>query len=76
MQRLLMIVLWPSFLVAIAAEGAMFALIDPLHGPMMEGSEVIWSLATYTLGFFLLWLFCALSSALTCYLGLDPQEVE
>ncbi len=76
MQRLLMIVLWPSFLVAIAAEGALFALIDPLHVSVIEGKDTVWSLATYTIGFFLLWLFCALSSALTCYLGLEPKEIK
>ncbi len=76
MQRLLMIVLWPSFLVAIVAEGALFSLIDPLHGSVVDGKEAVWSLATYTIGFFLLWLFCALSSALTCYLGLGAKEIK
>lgn len=76
MKRLLMIVLWPSFLVAIAAEGTMFALIDPLHGSVMEGKEGVWSLSTYTIGFLLLWFFCALSSALTCYLGQEPKDAE
>lgn len=76
MQRLLMIVLWPSFLVAIAAEGALFSLIDPLHGSVIEAKEAIWSLATYTIGFLLLWFFCALSSALTCYLGQEPKEIK
>jgi len=74
MQRLLMSVLWPSFLVAIVAVGALFSVIDPLHRSVIEDKEAIWSLATYTIGFLLLWLFCALSSALTCFLRQDPKE--
>lgn len=74
MLRLFMIVLWPSFLVAIVAEGLLFSVIDALHLSQEGGRDEVWSLATYTIGFLLLWLFCALSSALTCYLGCPPPK--
>lgn len=68
MTRLIMVVLWPSFLVAIVAEGFFFSLFDPvdltLGGEHIEMSP----LGVYTLGFFFFWAFCALASMLTCYL--------
>lgn len=76
MPRLLMIVLWPSFLVAIVAEGLFFSLIDPFGGSLGDNEDSLSPLATYTIGFFLLWLFCALSSSLTCYLGESRAPVQ
>lgn len=68
MARLLMVVLWPSFLVAIVAEGFFFSLFDP-NELSLAGSEIeLAPLATYTIGFFIFWLFCSLASVLTCYL--------
>lgn len=74
MARLMMIVLWPSFLVAIVAEGLFFSLFDPqdlaLAGTHLEASP----LAAYTIGFFFFWGFCALASMLTCYLTASPND--
>lgn len=67
MQRLLMTILWPSFLVAIIAEGCFFSLFDPRELSLLDGSEVK-PLAAYTIGFFFFWFFCSLASGLTCYL--------
>ena len=62
-------ILWPSFLVAAAAEMAFFALFDPgeltLFGQPLELSRT----AVYSIGFFLFWGFAAASSALSLYLG-------
>ena len=69
MLRLLMIVLWPSFLVAIVGEGLLFSLIDPFYSSLADSKEVLSPIAVYTIGFFLLWGVCALSSALTWYLN-------
>lgn len=64
MQRAVLI-LWPSFLVAAAAEMVFFALFDPgeltLFGQPLELSRT----AIYSIGFFLFWAFAAASSALT-----------
>jgi hypothetical protein len=66
MMRILMGILWPSFLVAGVAEGLFFTAFDPMD--MTFFGEVIgWSrLGVYTVGFFALWIITAASSALTC----------
>jgi MFS family permease len=67
MQRL-MIILWPSFLVASAAVGLFFAAIDP-HELVLFGSFVPEDrMKTYTIAFFVIWIFTALASLLTYYL--------
>ncbi len=61
-------VLWPSFLVASAAEGLFFSVMDPedlsLFGQPLELSR----LGAYTLGFFAFWAITAASSTFTCLL--------
>ena len=65
--RLLMWILWPSFLVAGMAEGFLFTVISPeditFFGHHLEASDQ----AIYTVGFFILWGLCALSSALSIF---------
>ncbi|NBV00186.1 MAG: hypothetical protein EBS31_01775 [Burkholderiaceae bacterium] len=61
-------ILWPSFMIAGLAEGLLFTLVHPedlvfFGEPVTASAE-----AVYTLGFFVLWLLCALSSALTIYI--------
>jgi hypothetical protein len=62
-------ILWPSFLVAAAAEVVFFALFDPgeltFFGQPLELSRT----AVYSIGFFLFWGFAAVSSWLSLYLG-------
>ena len=64
-------ILWPSFLVAAAAETVFFALFDPgelaFFGRPLELSRT----AVYSIGFFLFWGFAAISSGLSLYLGRD-----
>lgn len=66
--RLLMWILWPSFLVAGMAEGLLFTVISPeditFFGHHLEASDQ----AIYTVGFFILWGLCALSSALSIFI--------
>ena len=63
-RRLLMWVLWPSFLAAGVAGAVLFWLVDPLDvtvlGWQPQGRERV-----YAGGFFLLWAMSALSSALS-----------
>jgi hypothetical protein len=69
MKRPAFVVLWPSFLVAIAAEGFFFSVFDP-HDMALVGSPIeVSPMAVYTVGFFCFWLFCSLASMLTCYLS-------
>lgn len=74
MARLMMVVLWPSFLVAIVAEGFFFSMFDPYDLSLFGTYPDIKPLAVYTIGFFCFWLFCALASMLTFYLAAVPNE--
>jgi len=69
-------VLWPSFLVACAAELLLFSLFDPrdlhLFGHPVEADRML----VYSLGFFALWAIGAVSSALTVFLERSPFEVN
>jgi hypothetical protein len=76
MLRLAMTTLWPSFLVAILAEGFFFSLFDPLELLHLGGDTGIHlpAIAVYTIGFFFFWGFCALASMLTYYLANVPND--
>ena len=74
MLRLVSGILWPSFLVAIVAEGFFFSMFDP-HDLVIVGSHVeMPAIAAYTIGFFFFWIFCALASMLTYYLLGAPRN--
>ena len=74
MLRLAMIILWPSFLVAIVAEGFFFSLFDPRE-LLLAGRQIELSpLAAYTIGFFIFWIVCSLASILTYYLASVPGD--
>ena len=66
--HLLIWILWPSFLVAGLAEGLLFTLLHPQdllffgHHPELSDEGI------YTIGFFVIWTFRAVSSALTAYI--------
>ena len=68
MKRAILI-LWPSFLAAGAAELVLFNLVDP------DDFE-IGRLAAYSAVFFLFWGLAASSSALTCFLQRGADEVN
>lgn len=74
MLRLALIVLWPSFLVAIVAEGFFFSLFDPRDLLIGGNHPDLSQLAIYTAGFFFFWTFCSLASMLTCYLMLSAPK--
>lgn len=74
MLRLAMKILWPSFLVAIVAEGFFFSLFDPFELLHIGGQHELPPIAGYTLGFFFFWVFCSLASLLTYYLNNLPNE--
>jgi hypothetical protein len=67
-------ILWPSFLVACAAELAFFSVFDPVDVQLF--GEHLSRRAGYSLGFFLFWGIAAASSALTCYLQKSTTEVN
>ncbi len=64
-----MLILWPSFLAAGAADLLLFNVIDPVEFDFGR-------LAAYTFVFFLFWALGATSSALTCFLQRSAEEVN
>jgi hypothetical protein len=75
-NRKLIWILWPSFLVAAAAEAVFFTIFDPSDLTFF-GETLTWSrVATYSLGFFLFWAFAACSSALTCFFQRTAAEIN
>jgi len=73
MFRRALVVLWPSFLAAIVAEGVVFSLLDPHDLQLGSAVAELPPIAIYTVGFFLLWAACSLASLLTCYL-MSPES--
>ncbi len=66
--RLFIWILWPSFLVSGLAEGLLFSMVHPDDLLFFGYHPDISDEGIYTIGFFMIWMFCALSSALTAYI--------
>jgi hypothetical protein len=60
-------VLWPSFLVAVAATGAFFSAFDPRDLLPFDTELDVSPLGIYTIGFFIFWLITAVSGLGTLY---------
>lgn len=60
-------VLWPAFLCAGAATGVFFTFFDPVALLECEGEPPLSRMGAYTLGFFMFWLLCIVSSLGTSY---------
>lgn len=63
-----MIVLWPAFLMACAATGLVFSLVDPMELIIFDERLQMHITGVYTIGFFAFWLLGILSSGLTVLL--------
>lgn len=74
MLRVALFTLWPSFLIAIVAEGCFFSIYDPAELLHLGGLNDLPPIAAYTLGFFFFWVFCGLASMLTYYLLKVPRD--
>lgn len=75
LQRLISI-LWPSFLVAGAADVIFTTLFDPLQ--LLYRGEPLFEnrIAAYTVDFFAFWLIGIASSMLTCYFQRTSDEIN
>ena len=74
--KLLLSILWSSFLVAAAANGLFFSVFDPvgLLEPLNETRADLPLITFYTFGFFCCWAGGALTSMLSCYLVITPKK--
>ncbi|MFZ6726223.1 hypothetical protein ACO0K2_12090 [Undibacterium sp. MH2W] len=68
LRPMLMIVLWPAFLMACAATGLFFSLVDPMELIVLDERLQMHISGVYTVGFFAFWLLGILSSGLTALL--------
>ncbi|MFZ6719541.1 hypothetical protein [Undibacterium sp. Ji49W] len=68
LRPMLMIVLWPAFLMACAATGLFFSLVDPMELIILDHRLQMHESGVYTVGFFAFWLLGILSSGLTALL--------
>lgn len=67
-RRLLMSVLWPSFLMAGASMGILFGVFEPGTLALRSDGLEVSNTVIYTIAFFIMWLLGALSSGLTAML--------
>ncbi len=67
-RRLMMGILWPSFLMAGISVGIIFSLVDPETLLVHDNSPELSNVVIYSIAFFIFWFLCALSSALTALL--------
>lgn len=69
--RIIMAVLWPSFLMACVSSGMLFSLVDPVELVLLDNQLHLSQLGTYTAGFFLFWFLGTIASSLTALLLVD-----
>jgi hypothetical protein len=74
--KTLMFILWPSFLVAGAAEALFFTVFDPTELTFFGETVNVSRIAAYSIGFFLFWAFAASSSALTCFFSSGSAQTD
>ncbi len=74
--RTLIWILWPSFLVAGAAEALFFTVFDPTELTFFGETVNVSRIAAYSIGFFLFWAFAASSSALTCFFQSGSAQIN
>jgi hypothetical protein len=75
-SKTLIWILWPSFLVAGAAEALFFTVFDPTELTFFGAVVNVSRIASYSIGFFLFWAFAAASSALTCFFQRGAAEIN
>lgn len=68
MSRLLMTILWPSFLMAGISVGVIFSLVDPETLVVLGNSLEVSSVVIYSIAFFIFWMLGAIASGLTALL--------
>jgi len=74
--KMLIWILWPSFVVAGIAEGIFFTLFDPTDLTLFDAPVEASRTAIYSIGFFAFWAFAAASSALTCFFQRTSTEIN
>ena len=71
-----LLILWPAFLLACAAEWIVFALVDPTDFHWRGNALGLSRQAIYTSAFFIFWLIAAGSSSLTLWLAGSEKNLN
>jgi hypothetical protein len=71
-RRLLMVVLWPSFLMAGVLELLVFALVDPTELAHLDRLHPLPNSAVYTVAFVLFWAIVSLGAGISVLLATSP----
>ena len=74
--KMLIWILWPSFIVAGIAEGIFFTLFDPTDLTLFDVPIQASRTAVYSIGFFAFWALAAASSALTCFFQRTSTDIN
>ncbi|MBI3230538.1 MAG: hypothetical protein HYZ45_10270 [Burkholderiales bacterium] len=71
--RVVMVVLWPAFLMACVSCGVIFSLVDPEEMVLLDHHIHLSSIGFYTLGFLVFWLLGSVASSITVLLMLTGR---
>lgn len=72
--QVVMVVLWPAFLMACVSCGVIFSLVDPEELILLDQRIHLSNLGFYTLGFLVFWLLGIVASSLTVLLMLTGRN--
>lgn len=75
-RRLIMAVLWPSFLMACVSSGLIFSLVDPRELEFAAKSALFSGVGAYTIGFMMFWFLGVIASGLTALLILEFDYIR
>lgn len=76
MPQRLIVIFWPSFLIAGLVEILFFTIVDPQELYLFGEQVILSRLATYSIGFFCFWAVCAASSLVTCFFQRTAAEIN
>lgn len=76
LTRILILVFWPSFVVAGISVGLFFTIFDPVELSLFGQPLSLSRLGAYSIGFFCFWALGAASSALTWFFQRSAAEVN
>ena len=73
MRLRILIILWPSFLMAAVLDGVVFSAIDPGEAGLVQLLQGVSPLGVYTMGFLLFWSVIACASGMTALLIVEQD---
>lgn len=76
MQKRLMWIVWPAFLMAGVLEMLVFAMVDPQDMRWFGSPLDVSRQGIYTVAFFVFWIAIAVAGGLTTLLAMSPFEVN